>query len=305
METIKTWQERNGDSPSVGPFGQFEKAMCAEIADLRAALAKQAEAAPVGAAEDALARLHATLLVTIKSSVCCTADFAEKMATKISESLSVSYITMVERTPEYPFPDYGFNISQRAGSEAKPVGEVGAHRSQICSDIEWYNGCALPMGAKLYAAPQPNRSFYRALIRRGMGPENMGVLVKFETEAEKTQDQLIKNNALVGKPVLTNYGVDFSVDAPQPDSRRDAALEPVVGDVLPPVGSDVLIRHGRDDDEHICTVTGYYAWPDLGGNKSLHRVFVRLVYKGTNTEQSRLLCDITAMIAQQGEKGGA
>jgi len=35
---IKTWQERNGESRGAGPFGQIEKAMCAEIADLRTAL---------------------------------------------------------------------------------------------------------------------------------------------------------------------------------------------------------------------------------------------------------------------------
>jgi hypothetical protein len=40
-------------------------------------------------------------------------------------------------------------------------------------------------------------------------------------------------------------------------------LEPVHGDVLPPIGSDVYIRHGCDDDEHLCTVVGYYAWPSL------------------------------------------
>lgn len=75
METIKTWQERTGDSPNAPPFGQIEKAMCAEIADLRAALKnaehrtwcagvnedgarehlaevlKKAEAAPVGVVE--------------------------------------------------------------------------------------------------------------------------------------------------------------------------------------------------------------------------------------------------------------
>ena len=67
--------------------------------------------------------------------------------------------------------------------------------------------------------------------------------------------------------------------------------EPVHGDVLPPVGSRVYIRHGRDNGAHACTVTGYYAWGDLGGDKRLHRVFVRLVYEGTDTQQARMLCD--------------
>lgn len=69
------------------------------------------------------------------------------------------------------------------------------------------------------------------------------------------------------------------------------AGEPVHGDVLPPVGSRVYIRHGRDNDAHACMVTGYYAWGDLGGDKRLHRVFVRLVYEGTDIQQARMLCD--------------
>ncbi len=72
---------------------------------------------------------------------------------------------------------------------------------------------------------------------------------------------------------------------------KAAPGEPVHGDVLPPVGSRVYIRHGRDNDAHACTVTGYYAWGDLGGDKRLHRVFVRLVYEGTDIQQARMLCD--------------
>ncbi|MBT2325498.1 hypothetical protein J7E62_24500 [Variovorax paradoxus] len=61
------------------------------------------------------------------------------------------------------------------------------------------------------------------------------------------------------------------------------------GDVLPPIGSDVYIPHGRDDDEHLCEVVGYYAWPDLQRRAHLHRVFLRVVYKGTDTQNARLL----------------
>lgn len=83
-----------------------------------------------------------------------------------------------------------------------------------------------------------------------------------------------------------------------------AALDPVHGDVLPAVGSRVFIRHGRDDDAHACIVTGYYAWPALGGVKHLHRVFVRLVYEGTDTANARLLdeCWPTAEAALAGAK---
>lgn len=77
------------------------------------------------------------------------------------------------------------------------------------------------------------------------------------------------------------------------DMRPAPALEVerVDGDILPPVGSRVYILHGRDNDAHACTVTGYYAWGDLGGNKRLTRLFVRLVYEGTKTKQARMLCD--------------
>lgn len=79
--------------------------------------------------------------------------------------------------------------------------------------------------------------------------------------------------------------------APQQAAPKAAPGEPVHGDVLPPVGSRVYIRHGRAPGAHACTVTGYYAWGDLGGDKRLHRVFVRLVYEGTDTQQARMLCD--------------
>ena len=69
-------------------------------------------------------------------------------------------------------------------------------------------------------------------------------------------------------------------------------LEPVEGDLLPPVGSRVYIRQARDNDAHACTVTGYYVWEDLLESPAwLHRVFVRMVYAGTQTPQTRILCE--------------
>ncbi|HEX7906804.1 MAG TPA: hypothetical protein VF534_01745 [Paraburkholderia sp.] len=64
------------------------------------------------------------------------------------------------------------------------------------------------------------------------------------------------------------------------------------GEGLPPIGAEVLIRHGRDDDDHRCVVTGYYVWKSLDGNPSVHRVFVNVVYKGTKTPNARMLCDL-------------
>ena len=94
---------------------------------------------------------------------------------------------------------------------------------------------------------------------------------------------------LSNKPHLFETRIFYT--APQPLAAQAPAAEPVHGDVLPPVGGRVFIRHGRDDDTHACIVTGYYAWGDLKGDKHLHRVFVRMVYEGTSIEQARMLCD--------------
>ena len=101
------------------------------------------------------------------------------------------------------------------------------------------------------------------------------------------------------KAVLRAEYQDMLAAAPQPPSEQQAARrvqvvpqrEPVEGDQLPPVGSRIFIRHGRDDDAHACIVTGYYVWGDLKGDKRLHRVFVRMVYEGTQTQNARMLCD--------------
>lgn len=78
------------------------------------------------------------------------------------------------------------------------------------------------------------------------------------------------------------------------DLAEAEELEPVYGDLLPPVGSRVYILHGRDKDAHACLVTGYYAWGNLGSDKHLNRVFVRLVYEGTKTTNARLLSECYA-----------
>lgn len=111
------------------------------------------------------------------------------------------------------------------------------------------------------------------------------------------------------------WGVDRNVsfdvvwaEALQHKAAAMHAPEGVDGDILPPIGGRVFIRHGRDDDAHACIVTGYYAWGDLGGNPHLSRVFVSLVYEGTDTKQSRMLCDCfqtaeDALNASAGEIG--
>lgn len=52
-------------------------------------------------------------------------------------------------------------------------------------------------------------------------------------------------------------------------------LEPVHGDVLPPVGEKVLIHLARRDEWVVHTVVGYYVWPMLD-NAPGFRVNVRV-----------------------------
>lgn len=67
--------------------------------------------------------------------------------------------------------------------------------------------------------------------------------------------------------------------------------EPVHGDVLPALGSQVLIRLGSSPADVPCEVTGYYAHEDLGGNVHLQRVFVR-VRLADGSSNARLLSDV-------------
>lgn len=80
--------------------------------------------------------------------------------------------------------------------------------------------------------------------------------------------------------LLKKYG-DF------PENYVD---DDVKGNLLPSVGQRVWILHGRDDEVHPCIVTGYYVWSSQQ-SKFLHRVFVRVVYEGTELTNSRLLAD--------------
>jgi hypothetical protein len=82
------------------------------------------------------------------------------------------------------------------------------------------------------------------------------------------------------------------LSAPAEDVRAvvEQTLDPVHGDVLPPIGSKVCIELGSSGwDEQ--TVTGYYVWPSHGLDKNVHRVFVR-VKDAEGTPNARLLADV-------------
>ena len=78
---------------------------------------------------------------------------------------------------------------------------------------------------------------------------------------------------------------------------RAVRLPEVEGDQLPALGSTVLIHLGSTDTWVPHTVAGYYAWGNLGGNDSLHRVFVR-VRDADGYLNARLLKDVRKIDAQ-------
>ncbi len=84
--------------------------------------------------------------------------------------------------------------------------------------------------------------------------------------------------------------------APVAPSEDAAVLERIEGDLLPPIGSKVLIHLGRQDAWVEHTVAGYYVWAAIkgqiqDGEKDAHRVFVRVVDE-SGYENARLLSDV-------------
>jgi hypothetical protein len=86
------------------------------------------------------------------------------------------------------------------------------------------------------------------------------------------------------------------------------AVPPVDGDLLPPIGSRVLIHLASCDKWVERTVVGYYVWGSFDSTR-LHRVFVR-VRCSDGILNARSLCDVRPIEAANGitaapEKGGA
>lgn len=70
--------------------------------------------------------------------------------------------------------------------------------------------------------------------------------------------------------------IDAIDDALSDSVAPSSPLPPVNGDLLPPIGSKVLIRLAREDEWVEHTVVGYYAWDNLRPDPSVHRVCVRV-----------------------------
>jgi len=72
------------------------------------------------------------------------------------------------------------------------------------------------------------------------------------------------------------------------------ALDPVDGDLLPRIGSEVLIHLARQNEWVKHTVAGYYVWGDHKGDPWLQRVFVRVRSEGGHLN-ARMLCEVRKM----------
>jgi hypothetical protein len=90
------------------------------------------------------------------------------------------------------------------------------------------------------------------------------------------------------QPEMTDAQIDAAVLARR---RLRAPLDPVHGDLLPPMGSKVLIHLARQDAWVEHTVVGYYVHGAHAGGTHLHRVFVR-VKDSEGYSNARMLCDI-------------
>lgn len=81
-------------------------------------------------------------------------------------------------------------------------------------------------------------------------------------------------------------------------------LEPVEGDLLPAIGSKVLIYLARQDEWVEHAVVGYYVLGGMDRDERMHRVFVRVV-DADGILNARMLRDVRPVEAAHGIKGDA
>lgn len=154
-----------------------------------------------------------------------------------------------------------------------------------------------PLGAQeavAWAVTAPRGGIHKLSITRDSA----------ERKAAKWREEWPDNGCSV-RPLV--FGDTAPVPATTP-AEQPESLEPVTGDVLPAIGSKVLIHLARQDEWVEHTVVGYYAWPALscqvveGEQSSLHRVFVRVV-DSNGYDNARLLseCRATATNTNQPE----
>lgn len=105
--------------------------------------------------------------------------------------------------------------------------------------------------------------------------------------------------ASIVEPYLDGLSDEFEHLQEVCEAVGQLGLPPAHGDVLPEIGTKVLIHLGRSERWVEHTVVGYYVWKDLGGNDSLHRVFVR-VKDSEGHLNARMLKDVRPVAAKIG-----
>lgn len=120
----------------------------------------------------------------------------------------------------------------------------------------------------------------------------------------KNRAQVESASTKYGRPVVPVIALSVAQQAVVPAER-----EPVDHDLLPPLGSKVLIHLARQDAWVEHTVTGYYVWPALKhqikeGEKDAHRVFVR-VKDAQGYDNARLLSEVKAVSKQAAQVDGS
>jgi hypothetical protein len=174
--------------------------------------------------------------------------------------------------------DHGISVVyawlQRASHCGLPEVEDGARTM-----MAYYQGAEFPEPGAPAAIEQAGAQPVALIVATEVNSESIAVAVHLK-HGDCTTVVYSRNHALNGGTIGTELLLVSLVAAPTPATDQDA-LEPVEGDLLPPVGSKVLIHLASQDAWVEHTVTGYYVWPALKhqvyeGQKDAHRVFVRV-----------------------------
>lgn len=168
--------------------------------------------------------------------------------------------------------EYVATIADRYASRVQP------ERCQCCGYLvtqSEHKGCL--RAGRSATQPEPVNQQMLAALKQAKNSLLAFKLMPGQSNAweEHDEENLVAINAAIA-----------AAEAAQP-----VALEPVEGDLLPAIGEEVLIHLASSDKWVPHRVVGYYAWCDRGGNKSLHRVFVRVVDRD-GYQNARLLCDV-------------
>ena len=219
------------------------------------------------------------------------------------QALTARYKAMLAAAPVPPAGD----LPERMDAPSRDEYELECYWAAAMEQAKAHNDCldaCLPIIARLQAENAALQQRLNVADQRvdQLQSESFEALYNAAIEErDAAQSELTKARELLKECVdCVRYGDEF--DLPVTTMKRvddllahqsapaAAPLDHVHGDVLPPVGSTVQIQLG-DSGWFDHTVTGYYAWPNHGLDKNVHRVFVR-VKDSSGTPNARLLADI-------------